>query len=403
VRILPFRFPFLTKAQPAPVETKSLDDVPWFFGSLPTFAGPPVNHHSAMQVPAVAAAVQLISEAVGTLPAKTFERQGNGKLADPEHPAYRIVHDRANPWTSAGELRTQLTADAQLHDHGGFALAVRVGNDRHVAEFHRLEPTSVSVKCDQNTGEPIYLVSDQNGQTPHSYRDVLHIRPFGGRAPINRARETIGNSLAIEKFVGTFIKNGARPSGVLSIPDKQVGDTAIENIKKMWREVIGGGDNTGTPAVLTGGMTWGQQSLNFVDSQLLETWQYHVEQISRAFLVPPPLLNDFSRATWGNYEQAVQQFLTGTIRPWLEKWVAAYSCVLLPDDDTSHFIEFIVDDLLSVDFATRATAYAQYRAMGAMTANEVRAGLNLPATPDGDKLENPYTTPANTKSPAGVA
>ncbi|SEO36116.1 hypothetical protein SAMN04488103_12812, partial [Gemmobacter aquatilis] len=53
--------------------------------------------------------------------------------------------------------------------------------------------------------------------------------------------------------------------------------------------------------------------------------------------------------------------------------------------------------------AARATAYSQYRAMGAMAANEVRAGLNLPPLPGGDVLENPFTTtgaaPAPTKEP----
>ena len=59
-------------------------------------------------------------------------------------------------------------------------------------------------------------------------------------------------------------------------------------------------------------------------------------------------------------------------------------------------MEHLTDALLRADFATRATAYGQYRSMGAMTANEVRAGLNLPPLPGGDALQNPYTTSATT-------
>ena len=52
----------------------------------------------------------------------------------------------------------------------------------------------------------------------------------------------------------------------------------------------------------------------------------------------------------------------------------------------------VTDDLLTVEHAARAAAYQQYRSMGAMTANEVRAGLNLPARLDGDDLHSPYTS-----------
>ena len=56
------------------------------------------------------------------------------------------------------------------------------------------------------------------------------------------------------------------------------------------------------------------------------------------------------------------------------------------------YVEFVTDDLLTTNAAARAGAYGQYRSMGAMTANEVRSGLNLAPLPDGDSLANPYTT-----------
>lgn len=66
-------------------------------------------------------------------------RNGKGKEADPAHPAFTLAHDEANDWTSAAEMRTQLTRDALLHDNGGFALANR-GGSGDVVEFIRLDP-----------------------------------------------------------------------------------------------------------------------------------------------------------------------------------------------------------------------------------------------------------------------
>jgi len=93
-----------------------------------------------MRVPAVACAVGLIAETVGTLPVKLF-RHGT-KEALPDHPAYRLMHGEANDWTSAEALRIALTADALLHDKGGFAVVLRNSEGKPI-ELHRLAPAQV--------------------------------------------------------------------------------------------------------------------------------------------------------------------------------------------------------------------------------------------------------------------
>jgi len=45
--------------------------------------------------------------------------------------------------------------------------------------------------------------------------------------------------------------------------------------------------------------------------------------VSRALGVPPMLLMDFGRATWGNSEQMAQAFLTFTILPRMRLWAGA--------------------------------------------------------------------------------
>ena len=105
------------------------------------------------------------------------------------------------------------------------------------------------------------------------------------------------------------------------------------------------------------------------------------------------MLFELTRGTWSNTEEMQRQFLSLTLKPWLRQFEWAYArCLLTPEDRKRLRIEFVVDDLLTADLATRASAYASYRSMGAVTANEVRAGLNLPARPDGDTLASPYTS-----------
>jgi HK97 family phage portal protein len=388
--------PTVIKADPEPVGLT--DPVAAFlFGAAPTYSNMSVTPKSAMTVPAVASAVELIAEAVGTLPVKLFVRNAKGKDADAAHPAFRLAHDEANDWTSAAELRTRLTHDALLNDKGGLALANRVGD--RVVEFIRLDPSTVTVKTDETTSEPYYLVREGKRNVRYHYSDVLHIEAFGGTAPISRARNAIGLAMSLEQHAARLFANGARPSGLLST-DQPLGDTALKNVLAMWMATHGGSDNAGKPAILPNGMSWTPLSLNSVDAQFEQMRRFQTEEIGRAFRVPPTMLFDLTRGTWSNTEEMGHQFLTYTLRPWLDAWEWAYARVLLTAEErVERFFEFVTDDLLTVSFAQRATSYGQYRSMGVMTANEVRAGLNLAPLPDGDTLQNPYTTTSAPTAP----
>lgn len=386
----------------APLETKAAGSVTLtdpaafsLFGIAPTATGIHVSAASAMRVPAVACAVGLIAETTGGLPFKMFARDDKSALTD--HPAYRLIHDEANPWTSAEELREQITTDALLRGNG-YALVVR--NTQGIPlELHRLDPDLVTQEQTPD-GEPVYRVRQANGgDRLHGWQDVLHLSAFGGVSPITLGREAIGLSLASEKYLSGFHANGGRPSGIIKHPGKLDAEAA-KKISASWFKSHSG-DNAGGTALLDEGMDYLPVTGTHADAQFLENRIEQIREIARIFRVPPTMLMELSRGTWSNTEEMGRQFLTMTLRPWLKRWQAAYSRVLLtPDERSATYIEAVVDDLLAVDFATRATAYSQYRAAGVMSANEVRSGLNLTPRPDGDELSNPFTS---TNTPTGDA
>ena len=141
-------------------------------------------------------AVRLISENVGSLPCKLYRETGDSKEAAKDHTAHKITHSRANVWTSAGQLRIDLTIDALLHG-AGYAQVVRASDDRPL-ELHRLDPSKVQRRYEDD-GEPFYVVSVDRGQVRLSYRDVLYIPAFAGVSPIKFGREAIGIALTLEK------------------------------------------------------------------------------------------------------------------------------------------------------------------------------------------------------------
>lgn len=363
------------------------------FGIVSTQTGKSVTAESALRVPAVACAVALIAETVGSLPVKLFERKSRAAVTD--HHAYRLMHDEANPWTSAEALRVQLTTDALLRGHG-FALVVRNGAGEPV-ELHRLEPHQVQIETDAG-GEPSYLVKLAEGHQRYPFTDILHVSAFGGASPITLGREAIGLALSFEEHIAKLFANGGKPGGILKT-EKTLGDEAKGNLAKSWTAAHGSG-RTGGTAILDEGMTYESVTMTLADSQFSENRLEQIREIARVFRVPPTMLFELTRGTWSNTEEMARQFLQVTLKPWLASWAWAYArCLLTPEERRELYAEFITDDLTTTDTAARAAAYGQYRSMGAMTANEVRAGLNLPPRDDGDTLENPYTTTGATPAP----
>ncbi|MBN9437023.1 phage portal protein [Bosea sp. (in: a-proteobacteria)] len=303
------------------------------------------------------------------------------------------THNRVNGWTTAGQLRTDLTRDALLHG-AGYAQVVRVGEGRP-AELHRLAPGSVQRRFDGV--EPYYIVTDaQNQQRALSFRDVLYVPAFGDASPVQLGKEAIGVAMLLERHAAQFFGSGARPSGVISHETKSISENT-EGAKTLsgvmrsfnrWRT-----SSNGDPLILDSGWKYEQPAMTSTDAQFLEHRLEQVREIARIFGVPPTMLFELTRGTWSNTEQMAASFLQLCLRPWLDRWQDAYATVLLTEDEQdSLYFEFVIDDLQRADAAGRAEIFGKLVAMRAMTPNEVRAAMNLPAIEGGDELANPYTT-----------
>jgi HK97 family phage portal protein len=345
-----------------------------------------VGPSNAMRVPAVACAVSIISEKCGDLPAKLYHRDTKETAGD--HPAYKLIHDEANPWTSAARFRIDLTIDALLRGDG-FAQVVRAPDGRPF-ELHRLKPGTVQARFEDD-GTPFYLVGRRNAQERKEYDEILHIQPSDGVAPIKNGRDAIALALALDKFVSNLLANGGRPSGII-LAKKGLEPEAKQKIADSWFSSHSG-DNAGGTAILDEEMDYKQLAASLADSQFAENRLEQIRQIGRTFRIPPTMLFELTRGTWSNTEEMARQFYTVTLKPWLTAWTWAYARVLLtPEERERFYIEFVTDDLLTADFTKKATALGQYRSAGVLTANEVRAMLNKPSHPDGDSLSNPHIT-----------
>lgn len=362
-------------------------------GDTPTQSGKVVTGQNALTIPAVLQAVRLISETVGSLPCKLYTETGAGKAQAKEHSAFRMVHSRANEWTSAGKLRQDLTADALLYG-GGFARVIRL-DDGTPFELHRIRPEKVTVLEDSITGAPVYRVQEATGSVDYSHKDILYIPAFGGVSPVKYGREAIGIAAILEDHSSKLFASGARPAGVITfektIPHNELGEKTISRIYESFKKSSRKGFES--PPVLDSGAKYDQMALTSTDAQFIENRVFQIDDIARIFGVPPSMLYQLDRATLNNAEEMSHSFLQLCLRPWLDRWQDAFAIVLLEEGEQDDFYyEFVIDDLQRADTKTRAEVFSKLISARVMTPNEVRSAMNLPAMEGGDELINPFTT-----------
>lgn len=376
----------------------------WFLQLIdanPASSGVTVSPTNAMRVPAVRRAVESIAEGVSGLPCRLYETIGKATQVATDHPLADLLGGNVNDWTPASSFFELMNRDACLHGDG----VAWIGRDGEglPRELIRLAPGTVTVASDTNAlNPPIYRL--QGLAVDRS--NLLHIRApsldgISGQSPVTACREAIGILIAIEGHVARLFGNGARPSGMITFADTLSAE-ATTKIRAVWQAAHGGGRSGGT-AVLDRSATYAPISLTSVDAQLLELWQHAVDEVARVFGVPPHLLFDLGRATWGNAGEMGASFLRFGLSRWLRTWEGELNLKLVaPEDRRRLSIEFDTDALTRTDLAARADAYQKLVAARVMTPNEAREREGLPPKDGGDELTNPFTTSSTAKAPTNA-
>ena len=299
----------------------------------PSLAGITISPLTAMSCAPVRCAVQAIAESVAQLPLEIFQQGENGdKSANTNHPAYTLLHWAPNDWTPAATFIEQITRDALLEKHGGFAFINRV--DGKPIELIRLDPLFSQVMPRYVNGEPQYFVTEGGNERVIPRENILHIPSPSLHGLLHDARQAIGLALVMEAYAARLFGNGARPAGILSFKNKLDAATSAR-MKASWQATHGGNKSGGT-AILEEGAEWQPLTLNSVDAQFLEMRKFAVDEIARHFRVPPTFLFDFGRATWSNGEQMSGMFLTFTLVPWLLRWEGEIALKLFSPMNARH-------------------------------------------------------------------
>jgi len=363
----------------APPTDPLTDESHWITGGFmpqDTTAGTKVDPVRSMALSAYYAAIRNISEDIGKLPFDVFDRATiNGKPGKEkaiDDPVYALLHKQPNPEMGAMVFRETMNAYA-LGWGNGLAEIQFNGNKEPIALWP-IHPSRVQVKRNARR-EVVYEVrADDNRKVRLRKERMLHVKGLGdglwGYSVAQIGAESMGLSLAQQKFGSSFFSNGAHIGGVLSHPER-LSPEAHETLRRSWSSQYSGPGKAFKPAILEEGMKWENIRIPLRDAQFIEARGFQVEEIARWFRVPPHKLQDLNHATCSNIEQQSLEYVGDTITPWAVRWEQECDWKLL-FNDTQRYCKLNLTALLRADSAARAAFYHSMQEMGDMNRDEVR-------------------------------
>lgn len=357
--------------RPRTEQRSSVSDLIPVRPAVGTFADP-VGASSAQQVVAYAAAANLLSTVVASLPLEVYT--GRDRL---QRPAARPqwLEDPAGEGYGLEDWLKLWMGTAAYHGNVVLHVVSRDGNQAPVI-VDVVDPLSVVVRVEN--GRRWWHIGSK--RVPST--DIVHYRrwPVPGRlmgqSPIERHASAFGLAIAAERFGRQWFAEGAHPSQVLTT-DQPVDAPTAAAVKARMLDTLTG---SRVPAVLGSGMKLQQFQVAPEESQFLQTQQFTAAQVCR--ILGPGIAEILGyktgdSMTYKNREQLALDLLSYAVDPWLVDLERQLSRMLGGPGGSAlagRWVRFNRAALLRTDLLTRYQAHRI--ALGPMepwtTANEIR-------------------------------
>ena len=350
-------------------------------------SGENINNSNALTISAVYACINIISQDISKIPFPVYVPSEVGK-EKVRNSLYTVLNHRANPETSAMDLRRVLTAHA-LNYGNGYAEIQRDLNGSVIALWV-LPPTWVKPERDKD-GNLIYRINSPNGTYYLFSHEVLHIKGLGfdgiqGYNVIQFANQTFGNSKAADKYAGSFFGNGSTMGGFLEHPEnlsKEAQDRLLASIEGRHL----GADKAHRVMVLEEGMKFNTYSIPPEQAQFLQTRQFNISEVARWFRVPNHKVNDLTKSSFNNIEEQSLDYVKDTLTTWMRAWEQEvwFKCLSEEEKAEGYYAEHKAEGLLRGDVKTRFETYAIGRQWGIYSVNDCLELENMNKVEGGDE------------------
>ncbi|KKX33983.1 phage portal protein [Rhizobium sp. LC145] len=343
---------------------------------------PRVTIDAALTVPAVLAAVAFMSRTLAALPRHAYRdskdgaKRVGGKLQT-------VVN--CSPNETMGSFAFWQWFWQQVFT-GGRGLAYIERTPQGVDSLWPMDPAKTVIK---RVGFRVVYQFDGRDYPAEDVVDVpfmLHSDGLKHYGPIQRATKAIQLAIAMNDYGSNFFAGGGVPPLSLEGPLPANADAMKRATADVMRSVEGAKNASEPVFAIPAGYKLQPVGLDPAKGQMVEARRFQVEEIARAWQLPPVFLQDLSRATFSNAEQQDLHLVKHLIGQWAKALEDELNLKFFGRNNNGRWIEHSLDGLMRGDFKSRIDGLARAIQTAQITPNEARALENRPSMENGDEL-----------------
>lgn len=338
------------------VDSSTVDDV--LLRSL--LAGENISREKALNIPAVASAVDLISSSIASMPVRLYKLK-NGRVEEvDDDERISMLNGDTRDTLDGYQMKKAMVMDF-LMDGNGYTYIKKNGND--VVGLHYVEDDFVATSILNQGIEKNYTINVEGGSyKPFEFIKLLRNTRNGAYGEgitkeISKALETAYKSMIYQL---SLVKKNGNKRGFLKA-NRRLGQEEIDLLKKAWNNLYNT-ENEENVVVLNNGIEFQEASATSVEMQLNETVKGLNDQIRDLFHISDNFELTFKLAIYPivkAYETALNRDL------------------LLEKEKGKFFFSLDVKEIIRANIRERYEAYKIAKDCGFMTINEMRREENM--------------------------
>lgn len=349
-----------------------------FFGS-----GSRVTEKQAMQIPAVAGIVELITSSVSQLPIYIYQKNSDDEVVSIDDRRNFLLNGEPNDFTNAHNFKKAIVKD---YIFNGCAF-VKVERERNnIVGLYNLPSKYITLKK--------YLIDGYKVGTTIEYRngsETIEFDPddvvmvFKGSLEdeenagiLNTNAHTLRLALDEQSYTTGILKNGALPIGVLKATSRLT-QPAIDRLRVSWENLYSGSSKAGKTIILEEGLDYTPISMKPNELDLTNIKKTILADIARAFNVPESMINSAANKYASN-EQNNIHFLQYCISPIITTIESSFNKTLLLESEKNngYYFHFDTSELLRTTEKENVESTVKAMGEGLLSINEARGRLDMP-------------------------
>ena len=296
---------------------------------------------------AVYACVRLRAQALASVPLVVYRKEASGLVAVPDHPLAQLLGFVNTHWTT--NRLWQMTESSMCTWGEAFWVLER-------GQSGKGQPTEIwYARADKMRPVPDakgylrgFTYEDGQRKLDFSPGEVIWFRypnpadEFRGLSPLEAARVSVEASVDAMRSNAMIFRNGMSPGGILSPEDNSVTFTREERelLEAQLGRRLAGTDRRHRMMVFSHKVNLSTPSLSPKDAEFMALMGWTLNDVCRVYQVPPMKVQDFSRATYSNVEQADKALWTDCLLPELAMFAAELTEQLAPMFGQDLLIDF---------------------------------------------------------------